>query len=82
MGNLLYDTGIWKLPVDRKVLARQMGLDGDAQGDLNSHGGTMKAVYAYAEEDYLWWEGELGRTIAPGRFGENLTVRGSPSPKR
>lgn len=36
----------------------------------------MKAVYAYAEEDYLWWEGELGRRIAPGSFGENLTLRG------
>ena len=40
------------------------------------HGGDAKAVYAYAREDYEWWEGELGRELAPGTFGENLTVRG------
>ena len=78
MGDLLYDTGIWKLPVDRRVPATDMGLDGDMQGDLSSHGGPTKAVYAYAEEDYLWWEAQLGRTLPPGTFGENLTLRGIP----
>lgn len=76
LGDLLYDTGIWKLPVDRRVLAKKIGLDGDIQGDLDSHGGPMKAVYAYAEEDYLWWGAQLGRTLPPGTFGENLTLRG------
>jgi MOSC domain-containing protein YiiM len=73
MGDLLYDTGIWKLPVDHRVRAEELGLVGDTQGDPNVHGGPMKAVYAYAEEDSRWWEEQLGRRIGPGRFGENLT---------
>jgi MOSC domain-containing protein YiiM len=35
-------------------------------------------VYAYAVEDTRWWESELGRSIGPGGFGENLTVEGLP----
>jgi MOSC domain-containing protein YiiM len=76
MGDLLYDTGIWKLPVEHRVTARELGLDGDKQGDLNVHGGPLKAVYAYAEEDNRWWEQQLGRRVEPGSFGENLTLRG------
>lgn len=76
MGDLLYDTGIWKLPVRGAVAVKDLGLDGDRQGDLNVHGGLRKAVYVYAEEDNRWWEAELERKIAPGSFGENLTVRG------
>jgi MOSC domain-containing protein YiiM len=33
-------------------------------------------VYAYAAQDYRFWEAELGRTLAPGAFGENLTIDG------
>lgn len=76
MGDLLYDTGIWKLPVEHRVAARELGLDGDKQGDLNVHGGLLKAVYAYADEDIRWWEQQLGRKIEPGSFGENLTLKG------
>ena len=69
MGDLLYETGIWKLPVDHRVRAEELGLAGDAQGDPKVHGGPMKAVYAYAEEDNRWWEEQLRRRIAPGSFG-------------
>jgi MOSC domain-containing protein YiiM len=34
-------------------------------------------VYAYAREDYDWWERELGRELRDGRFGENLTTAGA-----
>jgi MOSC domain-containing protein YiiM len=40
------------------------------------HGGPDKAVYAYAIEDTELWESELGVSLGPGAFGENLTVRG------
>ncbi|MHB1614508.1 MAG: MOSC domain-containing protein [Actinomycetes bacterium] len=53
-----------------------LGLDGDEQADHRHHGGPDKAVYAYAEEDLDWWATQLGRTLAPGAFGENLTTRG------
>ncbi|HEX2178033.1 MAG TPA: MOSC domain-containing protein [Actinomycetota bacterium] len=76
MGDLLYDTGIWKFPVDHRVAARELGLEGDKQGDPNVHGGPLKAVYAYAGEDIRWWEQQLGRRIEPGSFGENLTLSG------
>ena len=52
------------------------GLEGDRQADKRVHGGDAKAVYAYAREDYEWWEAELGRELAPGTFGENLTLEG------
>jgi len=69
-------TGIFKEPVHGPVRASGDSLEGDRQADKRVHGGDAKAVYAYAREDYEWWEGELGRELAPGTFGENLTLQG------
>ncbi|MDP9228148.1 MAG: MOSC domain-containing protein [Actinomycetota bacterium] len=69
-------TGIWKQPVDGRIAVSGVNLAGDGQADLSAHGGVDKAVYAYSREDYDWWESELGRSLAPGTFGENLTVAG------
>jgi MOSC domain-containing protein YiiM len=69
-------TGIWKSPVAGRVLVRGENLAGDDQADRRAHGGPNKAVYAYAREDAEWWEGELWRPVAPGEFGENLTLAG------
>lgn len=34
-------------------------------------------MYAYPHEHYAWWARELNRgDLAPGQFGENLTVEG------
>lgn len=52
------------------------GVLGDGIGSHKHHGGHAQAVYAYATEDYDWWAAQLGRTLAPGLFGENLTTRG------
>ncbi len=68
-------TGLWKRPAGGPVLVAELGLQGDLVGDLRIHGGRDKAVYAYAVEDTVWWEAELGRGLGPGFFGENLTVR-------
>jgi MOSC domain-containing protein YiiM len=67
-------TGIFKTPVTGPVSVAGVNIAGDTQADLTAHGGTDKAVYAYATEDIAWWEGETGRTIAPATFGENLTT--------
>lgn len=72
----MVQTGIWKLPVDGRVAVRGVNVEGDDQGDRSLHGGPHKAVYAYAREDIDRWEGELGRSLPNGVFGENLTVRG------
>jgi MOSC domain-containing protein YiiM len=70
-------TGIWKAPIGTApVMVRGVNLDGDDQADRRVHGGVDKAVYAYAEEDYLYWQQGEGHPLAPGLFGENLTVRG------
>lgn len=69
-------TGIWKLPVSGRVAAGREGLEGDRQADRRVHGGPDRAVYAYAREDYAWWEEELGRPLPAGTFGENLTLAG------
>ena len=72
----IVETGIWKKPVEGSVRIEGVNLEGDGQADLRVHGGPDKAVYAYSAEDYEWWSGELGRDLAPGTFGENLTVSG------
>ena len=69
-------TAIWKQPVEGRVAARGINLEGDRQADLSVHGGPEKAVYAYAREDAAWWERTLGRELGPGAFGENLTTAG------
>ncbi len=69
-------TGIWKVPVSGPIRARGVNLVGDDQADRSVHGGPDKAVYAYAREDLSWWTVELGRDVAPGTFGENLTTAG------
>lgn len=52
------------------------GVVGDMIGDARHHGGAQKAVYAVSREELDWWEGELGRELPDGVFGENLTTRG------
>ena len=69
-------SAIWKSPVVGRVAARGVNLEGDDQADRRAHGGPDKAIYAYAVEDVRWWERELGRSLQPGNFGENLTTEG------
>jgi MOSC domain-containing protein YiiM len=68
-------TGIIKTPVATAHIER-LGLAGDAICDRQHHGGSDQAIYVYFADDYLWWADELGQSIAPGTFGENLTLGG------
>jgi MOSC domain-containing protein YiiM len=52
------------------------GVVGDTVLDRKHHGGRDQAVYAYAREDQATGRAELGRPLAPGTFGENLTTEG------
>ena len=72
-------TGIYKLPVATPVQVTQLGLAGDAVVDVENHGGVDQAVYVYGEPDYAWWSMQLGSELAPGAFGENLTIGGLES---
>ncbi|MEU8943912.1 MOSC domain-containing protein [Streptomyces sp. NPDC048489] len=77
-------TGIDKRPVTGPVRVSApgpkgvgaSGLAGDTVCDLRHHGGDDQAVYAVAREDLDDWERELGRPLANGAFGENLTTLG------
>jgi MOSC domain-containing protein YiiM len=77
-------TGIDKRPVDGPVRVAApgpkgvgaSGVAGDAVCETRHHGGNDQAVYAFAREDLDDWERELGRPLAGGAFGENLTREG------
>jgi MOSC domain-containing protein YiiM len=72
-------SAIAKQPVARgTVLWLSTGnLAGDGQADLSVHGGPDKAVYAYPSEHLIAWSEELGETLGPAPFGENLSTRGA-----
>ncbi|NJC95812.1 MAG: MOSC domain-containing protein [Anaerolineales bacterium] len=67
-------TGIYKTPVEGPVEIKSLGIEGDAICDKKNHGGPDQALYLYGGADYTWWEQELGKDLAPGTFGDNLTV--------
>jgi MOSC domain-containing protein YiiM len=69
-------SAIGKAPVEGRVRVAGVNVAGDDQADRRVHGGPDKAVYAYASEDAAFWSKELGRELAPGAFGENLTTEG------
>ena len=71
-------TGIVKRPVDGPIVVGTDGVAGDAICDVENHGGLDQAVYVYGSGDYAWWSSQLGRPVAPGTFGENLTIDGLP----
>jgi MOSC domain-containing protein YiiM len=76
-GGATFETGIFKNPVEGRVMLRTTNLDGDRQADLSVHGGPNKAVYCYPCEHYAAWNRELpdpARTW--GAFGENFTTEG------
>ncbi len=78
-GNRTFTTGIRKRPVTGAVFIGAAAVAGDTISDKQHHGGADQVVYAYSKDDYDWWSAELGRELAPGTFGENLTIEGLPS---
>ena len=67
-------TGIFKFPTEKTVRVTKLGLEGDVIVSKKHHGGPDQAVYVYGGADYAWWSQELRKEIAPGTFGENLTI--------
>jgi MOSC domain-containing protein YiiM len=76
IGDHVVRSGIVKSPATGAVAVGSTGLAGDEQADRVNHGGPYKAAYAYAREDAAWWEEHIGRPLAGGAFGENLTLAG------
>ena len=77
-------TAIGKRSVSGAVAAGPLGLAGDEQADLSVHGGLSKAVYAYPQEHYAFWQtvrAQAGvslwdEALPPGSLGENLSLCG------
>ena len=77
-------TAIGKQPVAGPVAVGTLGLAGDEQADQSVHGGQSKAVYLYPVAHHPFWQtvraqagvAAPGTPLAPGLFGENLTVDG------
>lgn len=70
-------TGIFKEPIEGRIILRRLNLDGDKQADLTVHGGPDKAVYAYPIEHYEFWRKVYPDIKMPnGMFGENFTTEG------
>lgn len=75
-GDRKIKTGILKMPVEEPVQVGELGLEGDVQVSKKHHGGPDQALYLYSAEDYAWFSEQVGRDLAPGTFGENLTLSG------
>ena len=77
-------TAIDKRPQEHAVKIGRYGARADVQADRTNHGGKDAALYAYADEDAVWWVGELLERLGerapdelePGWFGENLRTSG------
>src|SRR5215510_11105080 len=67
-------TGIFKIPTSASIWLSSLGFENDAIVSKKHHGGPDQAVYVYGGADYEWWSKELGKQIAPGTFGDNLTI--------
>ena len=66
--------GVPKRPVpSARVTA--LGLEGDAQRDLEHHGGPERALCLFSQERIQALQAE-GHPITPGSIGENLTIEG------
>jgi MOSC domain-containing protein YiiM len=64
------------LPLGATLWLSYGNLAGDAQADLDAHGGPDKAVYAYPSEHLAAWTSELDGPLGDAPFGENLSTRG------
>lgn len=77
-------SAIGKRAVAGPVAVQPMGLAGDEQADLSVHGGLDKAVYAYPQEHYAFWQAQrreqgvslFDEVLPPGFVGENLSISG------
>src|SRR5512143_347235 len=73
-GNMLEITGIYKEPASGPIFVGSLGIEHDFICDGKNHGGPDQAIYIYGVPDYAAWSERLGCDLAPGTFGENITL--------
>lgn len=71
-------SAIRKAPLTGRVRVGKLGIEVDVQADRSVHGGVDKALCFYPAEHLAQWtlELDLPSPLAPGEFGENVTVAG------
>lgn len=69
-------SAIDKRPVVGPVRVGRDGIDGDEVGHPRSHGGPERALLFVTAATLSAWSARLGRSLAPGAFGENVTIDG------
>ncbi|MEP3920674.1 MOSC domain-containing protein [Ascidiaceihabitans sp.] len=71
-------SAIGKTLVSGRQEIGEMGFLGDAQADLEHHGGRDKAIHHYPSDHYPNWiaEGHIPAGTIPAAFGENLATLG------
>ncbi len=69
-------SSIVKSPISDALRLNPSGLEGDAQADLEQHGGPDRAVCVYPLEHYPFWAKRLSRALEPASFGENFSAWG------
>lgn len=70
-------SAIRKHAVADQLKVTAFGLAGDAQADLEHHGGPDKALHHYPLDHYAAWRNDLparADAFVPGGFGENLSA--------
>lgn len=83
-GGHTFLSAIAKRAVTGPVQVCRLGLQGDEQADPSVHGGLAKAVYAYPQEHYAFWQTVRAQAgvapwdepLPPGSLGENLLLQG------
>ncbi len=74
IGQRRVQTGHFKVPLSGPVEIGEAGVPSDFIGNHKHHGGPDQAIYLFGLDDMGWWGSMLRREIAPGLFGENLTI--------
>jgi MOSC domain-containing protein YiiM len=72
-------SGIGKVPIPGPWTITRTGLVGDAQADLENHGGPEKALMHYPRDHYEHWRRDMAAhplLESPGAFGENISTSG------
>lgn len=67
-------TAIFKSSTTDAIKLGRTGHIGDGQADKVNHGGPDKAVCAYFDRHYPYWQEQFGRPLDYGAFGENWTL--------
>src|SRR5690625_7965469 len=72
-----WTSAIFKQEQKGKLWLTETGLENDEIGDRKAHGGPEKALFAYPEKHYHFWQQELELDIKRGAMGENIVLEGS-----